>query len=114
MTALWKAIHRIYLNGYGATGDPDSVVSGMFNGTWGINVDTSQEILDLFTKGSETTDEAQRQAIYSELQEKAVEQCLIYPIAYPNYCFAAVSNLQGVDYYTTTPVFEDYTKLHFQ
>lgn len=106
-----QADYELYLNGYGATGDPDSVVSGMFNGTWGINVDTSEEILDLFVKGSATTDEAERQAIYSELQQKAVEQYLIYPIAYPNYCFAAVSNVQGLDYYTTTPVFEDYTKL---
>lgn len=109
-----QADYELYLNGYGATGDPDSVVHGMYNGTWGINVDTSQEILDLFEQGSVTTDEAARQQIYSTLQQKAVDEYLVYPIAYPNLCFAAVSNLKGLDTYTTTPVFEDYAQLYFE
>ena len=106
-----QADYELYLNGYGAAGDPDAVVSGMYNGTWGINVDTSQEILDLFTQASGTVDTDARAGIYSEIQQKAVDQFLVYPIAYPNYCFAASSNVQGLDYYTTTPVFEDYTKI---
>lgn len=109
-----QADYELYLNGYGAVGDPDSVVAGMYDGTWGINVDTSQEILDLFKQASGTVDTDARGEIYSQIQQKAVEQFLVYPIAYPNYCFAATSNIKGLDYYTTTPVFEDYTKISME
>ena len=106
--------YELYLNEYGTSGDPDSVIAGMFDGTWGINVDTSQEILDMFVKARETVDQDERAAIYKELQAKAKEQFLTYPIAYPNYCFAVPSNLAGADAVTTTPVFEDYSKLAFK
>lgn len=109
-----QADYELYLNEYAAIGDPDSVVAGMYDGTWGINVDTSQEILDLFQKGRETTDMDERGAIYKELQQKAVDEYLVYPIAYPNYCFVTSDSLQGAEHYTTTPVFEDYTKLSFK
>lgn len=108
-----QADYELYLNEYAAIGDPDSVVAGMYDGTWGINVDTSQEILDLFQKGRDTTDMDERAAIYTELQQKAVDEYLVYPIAYPNYCFVTSDSLQGAEHYTTTPVFEDYTKLSF-
>ncbi len=106
--------YELYLNGYGCLGDPDTVISGMFNGTWGINVDASDEILDLFIEAAATVDTDARQELYSELQQMAVDQYLVYPIAYPNYTFVTTSNLQGADYYTTTPIFEDYTKLSFE
>lgn len=106
--------YELYLNECGATGDPDSVIHGMYNGTWGCNVATSDKILDLFEQGSVTSDPEARQAIYSELQQAAVDEYLVYPIAYPNLCFAVTSNLKGVDVLTTTPVFEDYTKLYFE
>lgn len=108
-----QADYELYLNEYAAIGDPDSVVAGMYDGTWGINVDTSQEILDLFQKGRDTTDMDERAAIYTELQQKAVDEYLVYPIAYPNYCFVTSDSLQGAEHYATTPVFEDYTKLSF-
>ncbi len=109
-----QADYELYLNEYAASGDPDSVVAGMYDGTWGINVDTSQDILDLFQKGRTTTDVEERAAIYTELQQKAVDEYLVYPIAYPSYCFVTTSNLKGAEEYTTTPVFEDYTKLYFE
>lgn len=108
-----QADYELYLNEFAAIGDPDSVVAGMFDGTWGVNVDTSEEILDLFKKGREITDMEERAKIYTELQQKAVDEYLVYPIAYPNYCFVTSDSLQGAEYYTTTPVFEDYTKLSF-
>ncbi len=108
-----QADYELYLNEFAAIGDPDSVVAGMFDGTWGINVDTSEEILDLFKKGREITDMEERAKIYTELQQKAVDEYLVYPIAYPNYCFVTSDSLEGAEYYTTTPVFEDYTKLSF-
>ncbi|MCI9390597.1 MAG: ABC transporter substrate-binding protein [Lachnospiraceae bacterium] len=109
-----QADYELYLNEYAAIGDPDSVVAGMYDGTWGINVDTSDEILDLFKQGRETTDMEERAEIYKELQQKAIDEYLVYPIAYPNYCFVTSDNLQGAEYYETTPVFEDYTKLYFE
>lgn len=109
-----KDDYELYLNEYAAIGDPDNVVSGMYDGTWGNNIDTSQEILDLFKKGRETTNTEERAKIYKELQQKANESYLMYPIAYPNYCFATSSNLEGAETYNTTPVFEDYTKLSFK
>lgn len=106
--------YELYLNECGATGDPDSVIKGMYNGTWGCNVATSDNILNLFNQGSVTSNQADRQEIYSQLQQAAVDEYLVYPIAYPNLCFAVTSNLKGVDVLTTTPVFEDYTKLYFE
>lgn len=109
-----QADYELYLNEYGATGDPDNVVAGMYDGTWGINVDTSQEILDLFEQGRATTDAEERADIYKQIQELAKEQYLVYPIAYPSYTFATSDNLEGTETYDTTPVFEDYTKLSFK
>lgn len=106
--------YELYLNEYAAIGDPDNVVSGMYDGTWGNNIDTPQEILDLFKKGRKTTNTEERAKIYKELQQKANESYLMYPIAYPNYCFATSSNLEGTETYNTTPVFEDYTKISFK
>lgn len=106
--------YDLYLNGYGAATDPDEVIAGMFDGTWGINVDTSDEILNLFEKGRITTDESERKAIYKEIQEKAVEQKTIYPIAYPNYNFVSLKTLDGADLYKHTPIFEDYSKLSYK
>ena len=109
-----QADYELYLNECGATGDPDSVIKGMYNGTWGCNVATSEKILNLFNQGSVTPKAEDRQEIYSQLQQAAVDEYLVYPIAYPNLCFAVTSNLKGVDVLTTTPVFEDYTKLYFE
>lgn len=106
--------YDLYLNGYGAATDPDEVIAGMFDGTWGINIDTSDEILDLFKKGRSTTDESEREAIYKEIQKKAVEQKTIYPIAYPNYNFVSLKTLDGADLYRHTPIFEDYSKLSYK
>lgn len=106
--------YELYLNEYAAIGDPDNVIAGMFDGTWGNNIDTPQEVLDLFEKGRTTTDTTERAAIYKELQKKIRDSYLTYPIAYPNYCFATSDNLDGTETIKTTPVFEDYTKLSFK
>ena len=106
--------YDLYFNGYGAFGDPDEVISGMFDGTWGINLEVSDEQMDLWKQGRAAADDTVRAGIYKELQEKAIEDMSVYPIAYPNYVFAASSSLQGVDELRTNPVFEDYTKLSFK
>lgn len=103
--------YDLYLNGYGATGDPDNVVAGMYNGTWGINLDVPEETLALWDEGRATSDQTKRAEIYKELQAKAVEDMSVYTIAYPNYVFATSANVKGTDTLKTTPVFEDYMKL---
>lgn len=70
--------------------------------------------MDLWKQGRAAADDTKRAAIYKELQEKAMEDMSVYPIAYPNYVFAASSSLQGADTLQTNPVFEDYTKLSFK
>lgn len=109
-----QADYELYLNEYGTTGDPDGVISGMFNGTWGINVDTSKEILEMFDAGRATANLTERAEIYKKLQKAAFDEYLVYPIAYPSYIFATPANLEGADAINTTPVFEDYTKLSFK
>lgn len=106
--------YELYLNGYGASGDPDNIVAGMYNGTWGINLEVSDETMALWAKGRATSDQAERKAIYKELQQKAVEDMSVYTIAYPNYVFVTSKNLKGSDAIKTTPIFEDYTKLYFE
>jgi len=86
----------------------------MFDGTWGINLEVSEDQLDLWKQGRSAADDKERAGIYKELQEKAVEDMSIYPIAYPNYVFATSSSLEGADELQTNPVFEDYTKLSFK
>ena len=58
-----KDDYELYLNEYAAIGDPGEVVAGMFDGTWGNNIDTPQEILDLFEQGRKTTDVEKRTEI---------------------------------------------------
>ena len=106
--------YELYLNGYGAVGDPDNIVAGMYDGTWGINLEVSDEVAQLWADGRATSDETERAAIYKELQQKAVEDMSVYTIAYPNYVFATTANLKGTDAIKTTPIFEDYTKLYFE
>lgn len=106
--------YELYLNGYASAGDPDDVVVGMYDGTWGVNVDTSQEILDLFAQGRTTVDTKQREDVYADLQQKAHDENLVFPIAYPNYCFVTPDTLKGATTYETTPIFEDYTKISFE
>lgn len=107
------ADYDLYLNGYAATGDPDVFV-GMFNGTWGINVYVSEKAKALWAEGSVTVAENKRAAIYKQLQAQAKEDMTIYPIAFPNYCFVARSNVNGLDALSTIPVFEDYLKISFE
>lgn len=103
--------YDLYFNGYGAFGDPDEVIAGMFDGTWGINLEVSDKQLDLWEEGRQEVSDSDRAETYKELQEQAMEDMSIYPIAYPNYVFATSSNLEGADELQTNPVFEDYTKL---
>ena len=103
--------YEFYLNGYAAVGDPDTVVAGMYDGTWGVNLAVSDELLGLWQEARSVFTEDERAAIYKEVQEKTKEEMTCYPIAYPNYVFVTTGNVKGTDTIKRTPIFEDYTKL---
>ncbi len=103
--------YEFYLNGYAAVGDPDTVVAGMYDGTWGVNLAVSDELLGLWQEARSVFTEDERAAIYKEIQEKTKEEMSCYPIAYPNYVFVTTGNVKGADTIKRTPIFEDYTKL---
>ena len=103
--------YELYLNGYAAVGDPDKVVSGMYNGTWGVNLGISDELVDLWKESRTVFDEAERKELCKKIQEMTRDEYTCYPIAYPNYVFVTTSNVKGTDAIKRTPIFEDYTKL---
>ena len=103
--------YEFYLNGYGAVGDPDQVVAGMYDGTWGVNLAVSDEVSQLWKDARTVYTPEERAAIYKQIQIETRDELTCYPIAYPNYVFVTTSNIKGADTIKRTPVFEDYTKL---
>ena len=103
--------YEFYLNGYGAVGDPDQVVAGMYDGTWGVNLAVSDEVSQLWKDARTVYTPEERAAIYKQIQIQTRDEPTCYPIAYPNYVFVTTSNIKGADTIKRTPVFEDYTKL---
>ena len=103
--------YEFYLNGYGAVGDPDQVVAGMYDGTWGVNLAVSDEVSQLWKDARTVYTPEERAAIYKQIQIQTRDELPCYPIAYPHYVFVTNSNIKGADTIKRTPVFEDYTKL---
>ena len=103
--------YEFYLNGYGAVGDPDQVVAGMYDGTWGVNLAVSDEVSQLWKDARTVYTPEERAVIYKQIQIQTRDELTCYPIAYPNYVFVTTSNIKGADTIKRTPVFEDYTKL---
>lgn len=103
--------YEFYLNGYGAVGDPDQVVAGMYDGTWGVNLAVSDEVSQLWKDARTVYTPEERAEIYKQIQIQTRDELTCYPIAYPNYVFVTTSNIKGADTIKRTPVFEDYTKL---
>lgn len=106
--------YEFYLNGYGAQGDPDDVVYGMYNGIWGCNLGISDELAAKWNEARTVFSETERAALYKEIQEMTVEEMTCYPIAYPNYVFVTTSNIKGTDAITKYPIFEDFTLLSME
>ena len=103
--------YEFYLNGYGANGDPDNVIYGMYNGIWGVNLAISDELAAKWSDARSVFTDEERAALYKEIQEMTRDELTCYPIAYPNYVFVTTSNIKGTDTIKRTPIFEDYTKL---
>lgn len=106
--------YEFYLNGYGASGDPDNVVAGMYNGTWGVNLAVSDTLLGLWKQARTVYTDAERAELYRRIQQRTREEMPSYPIAYPNYVFVTTADVRGADAIRKTPIFEDYTKLSIQ
>ena len=106
--------YEFYLNGYGASGDPDNVVAGMYNGTWGVNLAVSDTLLGLWKQARTVYTDAERAELYRRIQQRTREEMPSYPIAYPNYVFVTTADVRGTDAIRKTPIFEDYTKLSIQ
>lgn len=106
--------YEFYLNGYAASGDPDSVVAGMYDGTWGVNLAVSDEVLQLWKDARTVFTDEERAEIYKQIQQQTKDEMTCYPIAYPNYVFVTTANIKGADTIKKTPIFEDYTKLSME
>lgn len=106
--------YEMYLNGYGAQGDPDDVVYGMFNGIWGCNLGISDELAAKWNAARGVFSDEERAALYKEIQEMTVAEMTCYPIAYPNYVFVTTANIKGTDTIAKYPIFEDYTALSME
>lgn len=103
--------YEFYLNGYGANGDPDNVVAGMYNGTWGVNLNVSDALLKRWQDARTVYTDAERASIYKDIQAMTKDEMTVYPIAYPNYVFALAANIKGADAIARYPIFENYTLL---
>ncbi|MEG2017271.1 MAG: ABC transporter substrate-binding protein [Clostridium sp.] len=101
------------LNGYASNADPNGN-NGMFQYGKFLtkNVCTSEATGELWAKGDQTIDEAERKAIYSDIEKAVKEEYTIYPISMPNFVLVADKKFQGLDAIKIVPVFEDYLQLY--
>ncbi len=105
--------YDLYLGGYIMTIDPDGY-SGMFASGNMINY-ASAEIDALFEQGKSVTDPAERQVIYTQLQQLVADEALFYPFGTNLRLLALNPNVQGYEEAALVPIitFEDISKLHF-
>ena len=105
--------YDLYLGGYIMSIDPDGF-SGMFATGNMINY-ASAEIDALFEAGKATTDPAERQKIYTELQQKVADEALFYPFGTNLRLLVVSPELQGIEEAALVPIitFEDISELNF-
>ena len=86
----------------------------MYDGTWGVNLAVSDEVLQLWKDARTVFTDEERAEIYKQIQQQTKDEMTCYPIAYPNYVFVTTANIKGADAIKKTPIFEDYTKLSME
>ena len=108
-----NADYDMYLGGYIMTIDPAGY-SGMFTTGNMINY-ASAEIDQLFEDGKATTDPAERQAIYTKIQQLVAEEALFYPLGTNLRLLVVSPELQGLDEAGLVSIvtFDDIGRLHF-
>jgi len=94
--------HDMFVIGWtSGTGDPDYSVYSLFHsdsvGAPGNRTFTENEELDaLLDEARQTTDEEERMALYSEIQELLVEIAPAINISYPEYLMGVSDNVKGL------------------
>ena len=108
-----NADYDLYLGGYIMTIDPAGY-SGMFATGEMINY-ASAEIDKLFEDGKSTTDPAERQAIYTKIQQLVADEALFYPFGTNLRLLVVNPELQGLDEAALVSIitFDDIGRLHF-
>lgn len=105
---------QMYLNGYIMGIDPDTFypVFGTDGGYNYMHYDFT-EIDDLFKQGRETSDEAERKAIYEKLQQTLQDEACFYPLVSNKRILVVNKRVGGVEDAKLVPVytFEDTSKL---
>ena len=105
---------QMYLNGYIMGIDPDTFYP-MFGTDGGYNYMHYDftEIDDLFKQGRETSDEAERKAIYEKLQQTLQDEACFYPLVSNKRILVVNKRVGGVEDAKLVPVytFEDTSKL---
>lgn len=71
----------------------------------------SDEVSGLATKAMGTVDAAEKQALWNEIQDKALAECWEYPLTYTNYVMVSQKNVTGLDGSTVIPEFIDYLSI---
>lgn len=101
------------LNGYASNADPNGN-TGMFQSGMYLakNICTSEATGNLWAKADATIDEAERKALYGEIERAVKDEYTIYPVSMPNFVLVADKKFQGLDEIKMVPVFEDYLKLY--
>ena len=105
---------QMYLNGYIMGIDPDTFypLFGTDGGYNYMHYDFT-EIDDLFKQGRETSDEAERKAIYEKLQQTLQDEACFYPLVSNKRILVVNKRVGGVEDAKLVPVytFEDTSKL---
>ena len=105
---------QMYLNGYIMGIDPDTFypLFGTDGGYNYMHYDFT-EIDDLFKQGRETSDEAERKAIYEKLQQTLQDEACFYPVVSNKRILVVNKRVGGVEDAKLVPVytFEDTSKL---
>lgn len=103
LDATGNGEHDLYIMSWGnSTGDPDNALTPLFHssrlGSPGNRAFFENDEMDrLLDEGRQATDEAEREALYSEAQELLVEEAPAIFIMHPQYMNAYSNNIEGLE-----------------
>ena len=71
----------------------------------------SDEVSGLAQQALGTVDADEKQELWNEIQDKALEECWEYPLTYTNYVMVSQKNVSGLSDSTVIPEFIDYLSI---
>ncbi len=74
----------------------------------------SEELSDLVKQALTITDENEKQKVWNDIQDKALEEYWEYPLTYTNYIMVSQKNVTGLDGSGVIPEFIDYLKINVE